>query len=410
MRLIALFSLPFVLSSAVLENRALRLNFQETDASFRLTDKATGVHWTFNPPSLVLGDQRMAIARPQGGVSKSGEAVRFSSAPGIEFQIRLLANPAAVEYSFEPRTDIREVLLLNRSLPLPAGPENYYAVPQRMGILLPAEGDQAYSRRLPAYETGRGYSMAMFGAVQNGSALLAWWEDPYTDILVDYTATPRRELAAGLALRKSARSVRLRPLGRGGYVEIAKAYREIARQRGFLQTLEEKKRRNPGVERFFGSADFKPFAFMRRVPNTRWNKSTEERLDVNFTFEECAQLAEHYHNDLGIDRALLVLNGWINGGYDNRHPDVLPAAPEIGGDRGLMECSRRVRALKGWVFGLHDNYQDMYKDAPSWDEAAIMKNADGSLRGGGVWAGGLAYLICSRRSLDSPPVPKTCPR
>jgi hypothetical protein len=36
---------------------------------------------------------------------------------------------------------------------------------------------------------------------------------------------------------------------------------------------------------------------------------------------------------------------------------VLPAAPEIGGDEGLVNCSRRVRALgKGWVFGLHDNY------------------------------------------------------
>ena len=70
---------------------------------------------------------------------------------------------------------------------------------------------------------------------------------------------------------------------------------------------------------------------------------------------------------------MLVLNGWINGGYDNRHPDILPAAPEIGGNEGLAACSRRVKAL-GWLFGLHDNYQDMYRDAPSWNEEYIIKN------------------------------------
>lgn len=299
--------------------------------------------------------------------------------------------------------------MLDHSLELDPGQQNYYAVPHRLGILLPVEGDKPYSRRLRAYETGRGYSMAMFGAVNNGSALLLNWEDVYTDILVDYSVEPRR-LTASLAMRRSAHAVRLQPLGRGGYVEIAKAYRLIARRRGYLKTLAEKVRENPAVERFFGAADFKPFAFVRNVPNTRWNKTDKEVLRISFSFEECAQLAEHFKNDLGIDRALLVLNGWINGGYDNRHPDVLPAAPEIGGNEGLTACSRRVRALGGWVFGLHDNYQDLYKDAPSWDESYIMKNADGSLRQGGVWAGGLAYLICSQKSLELARRPQNVPR
>ena len=151
--------------------------------------------------------------------------------------------------------------------------------------------------------------MAMVGAVNNGSALLASWQDPYTDIVVDYSGEPARRLTMGLALRKSGRSVCLQPLGRGGYVEISKAYRAIARERGFLKTLAEKARQNPNVERFFGAADFKPFAFGRIVPNTRWNKTDKEILQINFSFQECAGLAEHYRKDLGIDRALLVLNG-----------------------------------------------------------------------------------------------------
>jgi hypothetical protein len=391
-----------------LENRGLRLDLQP-DASVRLLDKRSGVVWTLNPPRVVLKDKRTLECRPAKGITRSGDVLRFSSEPGVEFELRMTGDPLAVEYSFRPGPELEEVRLLDRSLALEPDQQNYYAVPHRLGILLPVEGDKPYSRRMRAYETGRGYSMAMFGAVKNGSALLLSWDDVYTDILVDYSVEPRR-LTASLAMRRSAHAVRLQPLGRGGYVEIAKAYRLIARRRGYLKTLAEKVRENPAVERFFGAADFKPFAFVRNVPNTRWNKTDKEVLRISFSFEECAQLAEHYKNDLGIDRALLVLNGWINGGYDNRHPDILPAAPEIGGNEGLTACSRRVRALGGWVFGLHDNYQDMYKDAPSWDESYIMKNADGSLRQGGVWAGGLAYLICSKKSLELARRPQNVPR
>ena len=251
--------------------------------------------------------------------------------------------------------------------------------------------------------------MAMFGAVKEGSALLVTWTDPYTEVQVDYSLQPAPQLRMGLAMRERAQSVRLQPLGRGGYVEIAKAYRAVARERGLLKTLAEKMRENPRVAEFFGAADFKPFAYMRLAPNTPWHKQDQWGAQLNFTFEECADLAEHFKRDLGIDRAMLVLNGWINGGYDNRHPDILPAAPEIGGNEGLAACSRRVKAL-GWLFGLHDNYQDMYRDAPSWNEEFIIKNPDGSLRKGGVWAGGPCWLICSRKAVELASRPQNIPQ
>ena len=156
--------------------------------------------------------------------------------------------------------------------------------------------------------------MAMFGVVNKGSALLATWEDTYTVMVADYTVEPQRRLAMTLDLQRTARWVRLQPLGRGGYVEVSKAYRPIAKQRGYLKTLAEEMRENPNVARFFGAADFKPFAFTRSVANTRRNTTGQDRLNIGFTFEECADLAEHFAKDLGIDRALLVLNGWINGG------------------------------------------------------------------------------------------------
>ena len=410
-----------------LENAALRLELRETDGSLRLIDKSTGVLWQMNPPLAIFASGLRMSVRPAGGkVARTADSLRYTAEegylhnldvaypirhvgqdPGIEIVLTLRENPPAIEYSYVPRENsgTNELLLLNSSLPLGPGAGNYYAAPQRMGLLFPVEGEKPWSRRLVAFETRSGYSMSMFGAVQKGSALLVSWDDPYTEPLIDYAPKPEPRLTAGFSLRRSARSITIQPLGRGGYVEIAKAYRETARRRGLVKTLAEKRKENPSVERFFGAADFKPFAFLRLVPGSRRNNSSQELLAVNFTFDECAALAEHYKNDLGIDRALLVVNGWINGGYDVRHPDILPAAPELGGNEGLKECSRRVRGL-GWLLGLHDNYQDLYRDAPSYSEELIAQLPDGSLRKGGIWNGGQAYIICSRKSLELAARPK----
>ena len=385
-----------------LENRALRVDLQSSDASFKLTDKSTGVVWAVGPPQVVLDDRRGQPVRVVGGITQTDEALTYHSDFGLDFRLRLVPDPPAVEYSvagaFQSpnRATIREVRLFQDSLPIGPGDENYYAVPHRMGIWLRAEGEKRPSRRL-GYSNG--CSMAMMGAVQKGSALLVSWDSPEAFLLVDHAVQPRPRLSAGIAFQESGRAVQLQPLGRGGYVEIARAYREIARQRGLLKTLAEKIKDNPAVEKLLGAADFKPFVFERLKPKTPWNRTDKEIVRVGYSFDEAARLAEHWKQDLGIDRSLLVLAGWVNKGYDNQHPDILPAAAELGGNPGLADCSRRVKA-QGWLFGLHDNYQDLYREAPSWSEDLVVKNRDGSLAAGGVWAGGQAYFICARKSLE----------
>jgi hypothetical protein len=390
----------------LLENEGLSIELLP-DASLRLIDKSTGVKWTAGPAQLVFDGQDKQPVQPLEEIDRDGDVIRFLSEEGSKFELHLLEDPPGVEYSVEPGPGVEEVLLLDSALSLREGKDNYYAIPHRLGVLWPLEGEKDFSWRFKGYDTS-GYSMAMFGAVQGGSALLLSWEDPHTDILVDYVVEPSRRLTMALSMSKSARSVRMQPIGRGGYVEIAKAYRPIARERGFLKTLAEKVRENPDIEKFFGAADFKPFAYMPVAPNTRWNKSDEWEIQLKFTFEECAQLAEHFANDLGIDRAMMVLNGWINGGYDNLHPDILPAAKAIGGNKGLVDCSNRVKKLN-WLFGLHDNYQDMYQAAKSWDESFLMKLEDGTPRKGGVWAGGPCWLICSQKSLGLASRPQNVP-
>ncbi len=405
LQLLSLLTLAVYGQRQTIENQALRVELDTADLSVRLTDKSTAAEWKLNTPHVVLMDKRSLPVRLSGEVSRTAEALSYATTAGLEFRLTLSAEPGAVDYSFRgslqpfgsPEMD--EVELFRDSLPLGPGDGNYYALPQRMGIQLRPEGDKPYSRRMPAFHTGRGYSMSMMGAVQGGSALLISWESIDTDVLIEYSGAPEKILRAGVALRSAARSVRLQPLGGGGYVEIAKAYREIARKRGLLETVAEKQKRNPATAKMIGAADFKPFTLYRYAPGTRHNQTDKERVASNFTFEEVAQLAEHFKQDLGIDRAMIVVAGWITGGYDGTHPDVLPAAAESGGNKGLAQTSRRVKAL-GYLFGLHDNYTDFYRRAPSWDEDYIAKGQDGSLVKGGIWAGGQAYLICQRKSLE----------
>ena len=49
---------------------------------------------------------------------------------------------------------------------------------------------------------------------------------------------------------------------------------------------------------------------------------------TSHTFAELSQVAQHWNDVLGFDRALMTLGGWIRMGFDNQYPDILPASPE----------------------------------------------------------------------------------
>ncbi|MGC9329218.1 MAG: DUF5696 domain-containing protein, partial [Candidatus Hinthialibacter sp.] len=180
------------------------------------------------------------------------------------------------------------------------------------------------------------------------------------------------------------------------YVNAAKGYREMARKDGLLVNLDQKARQNREVKKLWGAAEFKPFVCIRFLKE---DGSADERVVNSYTEEDCIELARHLHDDLNLDKVLFVLAGWIHRGYDNQHPDILPAAPEIGGNEGVAKISELVRSY-GYLFGLHDNYQDMYEDAPSWNEDMLIVEQDGRPKRGGVWAGGQAWLIASDQGLE----------
>ena len=161
--------------------------------------------------------------------------------------------------------------------------------------------------------------------------------------------------------------------------------------------LDEKLQGHPERAKLFGAINYKLWALLDREMDVTSTK--QEVLKVNWTFDEAAQVAEHLKNGSEAGESPLHYRWLDHRGYDNQHPDILPANPECGGNAGLTECARRVMQL-GYLFCLHDNYQDIYRDSPSWNENLIMKHPDGSLVKGGHWAGGQAYLTCSLKALE----------
>ena len=317
------------------------------------------------------------------------------------------------------------VRLLDRAFWTTGSAGGTAVVPHRLGLLIEAGSGAPEVRQFCHYTVHKeGYSMAFCGMTQGASALLVTWDDLHARLEIAHLPAAHRSaerhaagephipagalIAPSLVFRGERGSFSVHVLGQGDYVAIAKAYREIAKARGLVVPWSEKRKRSPGVEVLKGAADFKPFVLRRTLPGAYRNPTDREIVDVAYTAEEAAALAEHWHRDLGIDRALVVLAGWIRRGYDNQHPDILPAAPEIGGDEGVARAAERIKAC-GYLFGLHDNYQDMYRDAPSWDENCLIHLRDGAPMKGGVWLGGQAYHMTGQAGLELARRPQNLP-
>jgi hypothetical protein len=410
---------------AAIETPFFRFTLSGADGRCEILDKQANVTWSAeatqarfgqvtlqgpNPPRR-LDLARCAVKTGDNELVATFQPPEAQPAAALRVRARALPDQRTLELSYEADQglEVAGITLAEDVLGVTDSAKGYVVVPAREGLLVPADSGLSFTHRFDTYAY-EGCHIEMLGVVQNGAAAMLTWQDPY--VAVDLKSvvreggagtngasarSARQRLTPSLALTRSARSFRISFLGPGDYVTIAKAYRDVARERGWLVTWDEKLKTNPEREKLFGAANIKLWSALDRRMNQE--STREESARVNWTFDEAAQVAEHLKQDLKLDRVLFTVGGWIHRGYDNQHPDILPAAPECGGDTALADCAQRVMRL-GYLFCLHDNYQDIYRDSPSWNEKFIMKTRDGQLARGGHWAGGMAYLTCSQMALD----------
>ncbi len=89
--------------------------------------------------------------------------------------------------------------------------------------------------------------------------------------------------------------------------------------------------------------------------------------------------AENLRNlkDNGIDHLAIIDHDWQRYGYDVKLPDHIPANPRYGGEEGMTAFGRAANEC-GYIWSLHENYIDLYPDAPSYDPKARVLNSDGT--------------------------------
>ena len=402
----------------ILENEYISLMVSDDTGSWKLLDKRAEVLWESRPDrfgevSIVRSGETSIIPLIPDQVVCKGESLILSFRKGlygwpVALDITLKLEGQSIDFSYEPTslTPIDSITLLDDGLVMKDEDRAYLLVPARLGLLIPSDSGMQFTQRFKTFAFD-GCSMEMLGAVKNDGALLLTWHDPYVVAEVKSVLEDgHQRLSTSLRMSKSARSFKLHALGVGDLNLIAGEYRKVAQEKGWLVTWDEKIKEHPQAEKLFGVINFKLWAALERRVDEDLN---EFSVDVNWTFDEAAQVAEHLKNELELDKVLFILGGWTHKGYDCQHPDILPAAPECGGNEGLQNCIQRVQKC-GYLFGVHDNYQDMYLDAPSWNEDYIAKNPDGSLIMGGLWLGGRCCITCSKKAVELAKRPQNLPK
>jgi hypothetical protein len=338
-------------------------------------------------------------------VDEHEDSLRLTSSTGAAATFELVDTGKSLQLTHASIPD-GTTRLLGDLLTITDEKDGFVIAPSREGLLIPADAEQSFKQMFGTSEY-EGSHMNMFGFLKADSGLIVTWNnaDVFPEVQRKVSAQSR-ELTTTFELRRSARSLRVTPVGKGDWNTIASEYRRISDQKGYAVTLKEKIARNPELEKLIGACNLKLWHLYIQRMN---EESTEMKYQkVRWTFDEAAQVAEHMRNDLQIDRCLFSIGGWISGGYDNGHPDILPANEPCGGNAGLVDAMDRIEKL-GYVSCLHDNYQDMYRNAKSYDTKHTVQRKDGSLVRGGYWFGGKPDIVCSPMQLELAQRPQNLP-
>jgi hypothetical protein len=262
------------------------------------------------------------------------------------------------------------------------------------GVLLPRDYAQPYNPIRDADPNGTSdhkseiqsniiedWSMSWWGYERSGAGLMAIVETP-DDAAYRFSHPPGGPTVIGPRWRPSLgrlgylRSVRYCFLPGGGYVAMAKRYRQYAQDAGLFVSLREKAARTPEVQRLIGA----PMMRARTLTNVKPGSNDFNRLKDKalahsvITFDQRAALLRQAKTE-GWSPLTVVIAGWPHFGYDRQHPDALPPSPEAGGWDGLKRLADTSRDL-GFPFSLHDQYRDYYVDAPSFSPEFAIHEED----------------------------------
>ncbi len=279
-------------------------------------------------------------------------------------------------------------------------PGSYAVVPHMQGFLLPADWPQE-APRLPfdGQMCSSAAYMPWFGEITPQGGYLCHVDKPWDSAYDCHhpAGGPTRLQVRHLPSLGELRDERMvtyvfTPPG-SDYVTLCKIYRKIAEDKGLAIPLTSKGERAPGLNHLIGASVLHVGIKTHISPDSAYyNHEEPDKNDELITFAQRAQLVEDLTR-AGAPRLYLHLDGWGEPGYDNQHPDYLPACEAAGGYPGLKAlidtCHRHSH-----LFGLHDQYRDYYLDAPTYDPDNALMLEDGTPFAFARWAGGKQNYLC----------------
>ncbi|MCW8131495.1 MAG: hypothetical protein KIS92_14190 [Planctomycetota bacterium] len=392
-------------SKVTFQNRFLRVDVDVKGVTWQITDKATGAVFRMaksTDQDVVLEDDKKQ--RTHRALASSQDKAVFPNRNGVPgLYLRLLDLGLGVQLSLNERDLEVEIERLTGT-----GPARVRDLLFPRHFLLPKKSD-AYSTWtvgqgsiVPANTTSRfhhpeGYSeqeMCWHGAYQDGCGAVAIAETPF-DLYIAMSHLPGE--APGTFIHwlpshgdlRYTRRVRFTFEKGLTFVKQAKHYRAWAKRAGYFVSLKEKARWNPNIARLKGAAVINSLTCIRRVRTMGYEMNT---------FADQAKWATSLRKATGLKNAVVHVDGWGKFGYDSVHPETLPPNAEAGGPKGLKSFRESVRD-SGWLFALHDQYIDIYADAPSYHPSRFMVRENGRPNTLNVWAGGLCSHLCVSESL-----------
>lgn len=280
----------------------------------------------------------------------------------------------------------------------------YTVINNRQGLLIP--NDWKYEVGKVVFDgqmCSAGAFMPWFGQVRQEAAYIGIVCDPWDagyqvdhPAESDYCHVSVRWLPS-LGQMAYKRTIKYRFMKHADYNDLCKVYRSYAKEKALLVTLKEKAAKNPLVDKFIGSAIVHTGIKDHISPDSfYYDKEHPEKNDsvVPFAVRE-KQMRKL--KELHLDKVYLHLDGWGNPGYDNQHPDYLPACEEAGGWEGMKSLSDSMKEMN-YMFAIHDQYRDYYFDAKTYDPEFSMISPEGKKPEFARWAGGWQTYICASQS------------
>lgn len=232
-----------------LSNATLSVTCHTADGTLSVADRRTGQTWGQKP--LAAG---LSVTDAKAG------------AAGIE--LVLLVAPTGLKVAAAVRLDpdgpeLTVTLSGKGPLPKPLAYPHPFLGEAGMSLLLPLNEGVGYPVDDAAIPPSRHdlslLSMSFCALTGGGRGCMAIVETPDDAAIrvprVDGKLCLAPEWAGQKARFAYPRRVRYVFFDRGGHVAICKRYRHYARQHGFLKTLEEKRLKNPDVDRLVGAMD-----------------------------------------------------------------------------------------------------------------------------------------------------------